>query len=176
MTVLKEADGDAVEISHAIADLLPGLTDDLGQNASVQIVFDQAPSIEQSIHDLTVEGGLGLGFAVLIILVFLLSVRSTIITAISIPLSLLVAMIGLQVGGLLAEHLHPGRADRGGRPRGRRLDRGDREHQAPRHRARPADPGRHRRLGPRGGRCGHRLHADHGGGVRAGGRGLRHHR
>ena len=33
----------------------------------------------------------------LIILVFLLSVRSTIITAISIPLSLLIAMIGLQV-------------------------------------------------------------------------------
>ncbi len=36
-------------------------------------------------------------FAVLIILVFLLSVRSTIITAISIPLSLLIAMIGLQL-------------------------------------------------------------------------------
>ena len=41
---------------------------------------------------------LGLTFAVLIILVFLLSLRSTIITAISIPLSLLVAMIGLWVG------------------------------------------------------------------------------
>ena len=36
------------------------LTRDLGQNASVLIVFDQAPSIEQSIHDLTIEGGLGL--------------------------------------------------------------------------------------------------------------------
>ena len=83
--------------SHTIRDLLPGLTRDLGQNASVLVVFDQAPSIEQSIHDLTVEGGLGLAFAVVIILVFLLSVRSTIITAISIPLSLLIAMIGLQV-------------------------------------------------------------------------------
>ena len=62
------------------------------------VVFDQAPSIEQSIHDLAVEGGLGLSFAVLIILVFLLSVRSTIITAISIPLSLMIAMIGLQAG------------------------------------------------------------------------------
>ena len=35
----------------------------------------------------------------LVILLFLMSVRSTVITAISIPLSLLVAMIGLQVGG-----------------------------------------------------------------------------
>ena len=94
---MKESTADAVEVSHTIRDLLPGLTSDLGQNASVLVVFDQAPSIEQSIHDLTIEGGLGLIFAVLIILVFLLSVRSTIITAISIPLSLLIAMIGLQL-------------------------------------------------------------------------------
>ncbi len=71
----------------------------MGNNAAFTVVFDQAPLIEQSIHDLTVEGALGLGFAVLVILLFLLSVRSTLITAISIPLSLLVALIGLQVGG-----------------------------------------------------------------------------
>ncbi|HEV2930077.1 MAG TPA: efflux RND transporter permease subunit, partial [Propionibacteriaceae bacterium] len=98
VNVLKEPDADAVEISHLITDRLPGLTDELGQNASIQVVFDQAPSIEQSIEDLAVEGSLGLAFAVLIILVFLLSVRSTIITAISIPLSLLIALIGLELG------------------------------------------------------------------------------
>ena len=98
ISVLKEADADAVEISHVIRDLLPSLTSSLGGNASTIVIFDQAPSIEQSIHDLAVEGGLGLAFAILIILVFLLSVRSTIITAISIPLSLLVAMIGLWLG------------------------------------------------------------------------------
>ncbi len=99
VSVLKEADGDSVAISHAVADALPGLQKTMGNNATFTIVFDQAPLIEQSIHDLTVEGALGLGFAVLVILFFLMSVRSTLITAISIPLSLLVAMIGLQVGG-----------------------------------------------------------------------------
>ena len=98
VNVLKESDADAVEISHLITERLPGLTEELGQNASIQVVFDQAPSIEQSIEDLAVEGSLGLAFAVLIILVFLLSVRSTIIIAISIPLSLLIALIGLQLG------------------------------------------------------------------------------
>ncbi len=97
LSILKESDADAVEISHTITGRLGDITRSLGQNASVLTVFDQAPSIEQSIHDLVVEGGLGLSFAVLIILVFLLSVRSTIITAISIPLSLMIAMIGLQV-------------------------------------------------------------------------------
>ena len=98
VSVLKESGTDAVEISNGITERLPGIADGLGQNAAIQVVFDQAPSIEESIKDLAIEGSLGLAFAVLIILVFLLSVRSTIITAISIPLSLLVALIGLQLG------------------------------------------------------------------------------
>ena len=98
LSILKDADADAVSISHAIDALLPGLSQSVGENTSFITVFSQAPSIEESISDLATEGALGLAFAVLIILVFLLSLRSTIITAISIPLSLLVAMIGLWVG------------------------------------------------------------------------------
>ncbi|WP_375424931.1 efflux RND transporter permease subunit [uncultured Friedmanniella sp.] len=98
INVLKESDADAVDVSHTIRDLLPGLTPTLGTAATASVVFDQAPSIEQSIHDLAIEGGLGLAFAVLIILVFLLSLRSTLITALSIPLSLLVALTGLKLG------------------------------------------------------------------------------
>ncbi|HEX8489266.1 MAG TPA: efflux RND transporter permease subunit [Propionibacteriaceae bacterium] len=98
LTVFKETDADAVEISHAVNELLPGLEQRLGDNTTFSSVFDQAPLIEQSIDDLAVEGGLGLTFAVLVILLFLLSLRSTIITAISIPLSLLIAMIALRLG------------------------------------------------------------------------------
>ncbi|GAA3552621.1 hypothetical protein GCM10022197_04590 [Microlunatus spumicola] len=95
LVVLKSSDADAVAVSHAVTDLTPELARDLGNNATFTTVFDQSPLIEESLHDLAVEGALGLGFAVLIILVFLLSVRSTLITAISIPLSLLIAMVGL---------------------------------------------------------------------------------
>ena len=97
VAVLKDADADAVEISHAVAAEIPSLEDKLGNNTTITTIFDQAPLIEQSIHDLSVEGLLGLAFAVLVILLFLFSVRATLITAISIPLSLLIAMIGLQV-------------------------------------------------------------------------------
>ena len=62
-------------------------------------MFDQAPFIEKSIKDLTTEGLLGLGFAVAVILVFLMSVRSTLVTAVSIPLSLLITFIGLSATG-----------------------------------------------------------------------------
>ncbi len=98
LNILKDSAADAVGISHAVDDLLPQLSRSLGQGTEFQTVFSQAPSIEKSIKDLATEGALGLTFAVIIILVFLLSLRSTLITALSIPISLLVAMIGLQVG------------------------------------------------------------------------------
>jgi HAE1 family hydrophobic/amphiphilic exporter-1 len=64
----------------------------------VSVVFDQAPYVEESIRSLTTEGLLGLAFAVLVILVFLLSVRSTLVTAVSIPLSVVIALIALWAG------------------------------------------------------------------------------
>jgi multidrug efflux pump subunit AcrB len=98
VAVLKDTDADAVEISHSVRAGIPSLEQKLGNNTTITIIFDQAPLIEQSIDDLAVEGLLGLTFAVLVILGFLFSVRATVVTAISIPLSLLIAMIGLQLG------------------------------------------------------------------------------
>ncbi|MGH3907165.1 MAG: efflux RND transporter permease subunit, partial [Pseudonocardiaceae bacterium] len=97
--ITKTSDGNSVSVSHAVRDLLPEIESLLGPDGEVTVVFDQAPYIEQSIDDLTTEGLLGLAFAVLVILLFLLSLRSTLVTAVSIPLSLLVALSCLYVSG-----------------------------------------------------------------------------
>jgi HAE1 family hydrophobic/amphiphilic exporter-1 len=99
VSVTKKPGGDTVGISHAVRDSLAGLEAELGSNAKFTAVFDQAPFIEKSINDLTTEGLLGLGFAVAVILVFLMSARSTLVTAVSIPLSLLITFIGLSATG-----------------------------------------------------------------------------
>ncbi|HAG59037.1 MAG TPA: hydrogenase expression protein, partial [Arthrobacter bacterium] len=99
VSVTKKPEGDTVGISHAVKDSLAALETDLGSNAKFTPVFDQAPFIEKSIKDLTSEGLLGLGFAVAVILVFLMSARSTLVTAVSIPLSLLITFIGLSATG-----------------------------------------------------------------------------
>ena len=99
LSVTKKPEGDTVAISHAVKDAIPQLEAELGSNAKFTPVFDQAPFIEKSIKDLTTEGLLGLGFAVAVILVFLMSVRSTLVTAVSIPLSLLITFIGLSATG-----------------------------------------------------------------------------
>lgn len=99
MIVTKTSDSNTVAVAHAVTDELPKVQRQLGGDVKFRTIFDQAPYIEQSIHDLAVEGGLGLVMAVIVIMLFLWSLRATAITAISIPLSLLMAMIGLHAGG-----------------------------------------------------------------------------
>lgn len=99
ISITKLPAANTVEVSNAIAAALPDLQaalDTTNPGAELTVVFDQAPYIERSIETLAVEGTLGLIFAVLVILVFLMSVRATLVTAISIPTSVLITFIGLQ--------------------------------------------------------------------------------
>ncbi|RDG36254.1 efflux RND transporter permease subunit [Streptomyces corynorhini] len=93
--VTMDKDGSAVSISDAVKDKLPDLRKDLGAGATLTVVTDQGPEVSKSISGLTTEGALGLLFAVIVILVFLASIRSTIVTAVSIPLSIVLALIVL---------------------------------------------------------------------------------
>lgn len=99
ITVTKLPAANTVDVSNAVRAILPDLESSLdttNPGAQFTVVFDQAPYIQQSIESLAIEGMLGLLFAVLVILVFLLSVRATLVTAISIPTSVLITFIGLQ--------------------------------------------------------------------------------
>ncbi|GGZ50007.1 efflux RND transporter permease subunit [Streptomyces bluensis] len=95
VSVTMDRDGSAVAISDAVKDALPGMRKDLGSGTDITVVSDQGPAVAKSISGLTTEGTLGLVFAVLVILVFLASIRSTLVTAVSIPLSVVLALIVL---------------------------------------------------------------------------------
>jgi hydrophobic/amphiphilic exporter-1 (mainly G- bacteria), HAE1 family len=95
--VTKTQDGNTVAISNGVEAKIEELTEKLGGNVEINTVFDQGPFVEKQLENLTIEGTLGLTFAILIILVFLGSIRSTLVTAISIPTSLLVTFAGLLI-------------------------------------------------------------------------------
>lgn len=99
LAVTKIPAAGAVDVSHAVQDRLDDVQK-LVPGGSMTVVFDQAPFIEKSIEDLGTEGMLGLGMAILVVLVFLMSVPLTAVTALSIPMSLLMALIGMRTGGL----------------------------------------------------------------------------
>ncbi|MFJ2647027.1 efflux RND transporter permease subunit [Streptomyces sp. NPDC087420] len=95
IAITMDKDGSAVAISDAVQDKLSDLRKDLGSGATLTVASDQGPAVSKSISGLTTEGALGLLFAVIVILVFLGSLRSTLVTAISIPLSVVLALIVL---------------------------------------------------------------------------------
>ncbi|WP_423463141.1 efflux RND transporter permease subunit [Promicromonospora sp. MS192] len=102
LAITKTPEANTVEVSHAVENALAEaeVADPLAERGvTTAVVFDQAPFVEDSIHGLATEGGLGLLFAVLVILVFLMSMRSTLVSAISIPLSLAVTFIAMNAGG-----------------------------------------------------------------------------
>lgn len=99
IAITKTQEANTVDVSETVKDALPGIEAKVTGDPQFTVVFDQAPYIQQSIDSLAEEGLLGLGFAVVVILVFLLSWRSTLVTAISIPTSVLLAAIGMQAAG-----------------------------------------------------------------------------
>lgn len=95
--ITKLPDASSVAVSDEVHDLLDEIERLLG-GGTATVVFDQATFIADSIEGLSTEGLLGLAFAVLVILLFLMSPRATVITGVSIPLSVLIALIALYVG------------------------------------------------------------------------------
>lgn len=93
------ADGNVVDISKDVSAVLDKQLPGVGGKATSSVIFDQAPFIQNSIVALAEEGLLGLVFAITVILLFLRAVRPTVVTAISIPLSLLMAFVGMLVSG-----------------------------------------------------------------------------
>lgn len=95
IAVTKAPDGNVVSVSRLVNELIPQLEESIGGDTTMTVVFDQAPYIEESIRSLAIEGGFGLLFAVIVIFLFLLSFRSTLVAAISIPVSVLITFIGM---------------------------------------------------------------------------------
>ena len=93
ISVSKSSSGNTVDIADAVASELPAITRDLGGQATVTTVLDQSTFIKESISSLLREGLVGALFAVFVIWLFLRNWRATLIAGLSIPLSVLGALI-----------------------------------------------------------------------------------
>jgi hydrophobic/amphiphilic exporter-1 (mainly G- bacteria), HAE1 family len=100
LTVTKTSSGNTVQVAREVQQVL----DDAGarhpSEISVVTVQDLSGFIVESQDGLLREGGLGALFAVLTIFLFLFSLRSTLVAAISIPLSVLSALVLMQVADI----------------------------------------------------------------------------
>lgn len=90
-SIVKANDANTVDVVNGVKDASADL-EELYDHINLDILLDQGQPIEDSVHTMLSKAVFGAIFAVLIILLFLRDWRSTIISIISIPLSLLIAL------------------------------------------------------------------------------------
>jgi len=95
LQVLKSNNADTVTVANEVKAALPGIEPRIGYGVRFQSIEDQATPITDAIASILREGLLGALFAILVIFVFLRGIRATFVAAISVPLSLFVALIVL---------------------------------------------------------------------------------
>jgi len=100
ISVVKEADANTVEVANNVQDKVNQISERLPADIEIVTLYDQSDFIEESIAALLREGALGFLFAVIVIYLFLTGVRTTLVTATSIPLSIIIALVVLAWQGM----------------------------------------------------------------------------
>lgn len=91
--VIKTGSANTVDVAHAVTSKLDAIEAGLPQGLTVTVTQDQSEFITESINGVVIEGLIGGVLAILVVFLFLSNWRSTLVTAVSIPLSIIVAVI-----------------------------------------------------------------------------------
>nr|MBP7635974.1 efflux RND transporter permease subunit [Candidatus Ozemobacteraceae bacterium] len=100
MQIQKQSGANAVKTAQLVKKAIEELSQSAPKGVSISIPMDTTPFTEESIHATMVDIVVGGILAVLIILVFLRNLRSTLISALAIPTSLLAAFVIMRILGL----------------------------------------------------------------------------
>ena len=99
LTVTKTSNANTVEVADAVTAELKAI-DAANAEVEILVISDLSTFIKESRDGLLREGGLGALFAILTIFLFLFSIRATLVAAVSIPLSILTALVIMQIAGI----------------------------------------------------------------------------
>ena len=100
VSVSKQSGKNSVNVANAVYEKIETLKSLLPEDVSLEIVSDSTQSIRDTINTLIQSAWQGLLLAVVILYVFLCSFKSTIIIAISIPLSILITLLCMNFAGI----------------------------------------------------------------------------
>ncbi|MDR9853443.1 efflux RND transporter permease subunit [Paenibacillus sp. VCA1] len=92
LQIVKDNDANTVDVVNAVKDKAKELEGEF-KGMNLTVLLDQGKPIEDAVSTMMSKAVFGALFAVLIILIFLRNIRSTIISILSIPLSLLIALL-----------------------------------------------------------------------------------
>src|SRR5215212_4557567 len=92
LNVIKETDANTVEVAEEVEKVLDEVRKEIGRD-QVVVVLNSATDVEESVNGLVEEALVGAVLAILVIFAFLRSLRATLVTAVSLPTSVLAALL-----------------------------------------------------------------------------------
>ncbi|MEN9800763.1 MAG: hypothetical protein RL653_4460 [Pseudomonadota bacterium] len=99
LSVMKTGDASTVEVAGRIKQMLPTVQAILPEGVKVELLADQSTFVTNALSGLLFEGLLAAGLTAAAILLFLGSLRSTLVVAVSIPLSVVAALLAMRALG-----------------------------------------------------------------------------
>jgi HAE1 family hydrophobic/amphiphilic exporter-1 len=100
LIVQKQSDANTVSVSRVMKNRFPQIVSELPKGVELEIIWEQAEFINRSMSNLGTTAIQAIGLAFLVLLVFLRNFRSSIIVAISIPISMVVTFSVMDQTGL----------------------------------------------------------------------------
>ena len=100
IAISKQSDANTVSTANAVLDVCRKLEQTMPGNVTFMVAMNQAEMIEMSINSLVSSLLTGALLAVLVLFIFLRSVRSTLVIAISIPISLIATCMLMYFGDM----------------------------------------------------------------------------
>jgi multidrug efflux pump subunit AcrB len=97
--IYRQQGASSLAVANGVKDYIAYMESRLPEGTKLEFVMDQSLYVKEAIHSLIEEGIMGAGLVSLMILIFLGNWRMTMIASISIPLSVLGAIIGLHATG-----------------------------------------------------------------------------
>ncbi|MFG6114103.1 efflux RND transporter permease subunit [Halobacillus sp. MO56] len=89
LSVLKKSDGNTVETANNVTAAMGDIKERLPENVNMKVVLDTSEFITQSIDSVMMNIIIGGVFSVLVLLLFLKSIRATLVIGISIPIAII---------------------------------------------------------------------------------------
>lgn len=99
LPIFKRPGANTIESVEGVKRALPEMKRRMPDDVNLQVIFDQSSYVRNAISGLTYTGLGGLVLVIIVLLVFLGNVRSALIVAISLPLSVLFAFLTLSMTG-----------------------------------------------------------------------------
>ena len=99
LTIMKNGSASTLDIVERVKKLMPKISATLPKELNIELMFDQSVFVKNAIQGVLSEALIAACLTAAMILIFLGSWRSTLIVAVSIPLSILVSIITLNALG-----------------------------------------------------------------------------